>query len=241
MKEPVVSNKFLWLPALLLLAFFISSARADENDQQFSVNLDLLVSGAFSSAPGPGLAGGLGAAAFGDWRPVPFLSLGTGLDFAEYPGGNWQTSSWSLGGRLFPLPMEKTGEWYLQGTGGLDFITQSLDKRWPGNGHLTAGVGYRLFQGPGTALDLGVQYDFFTPAHMPLEALGLKVGWTWLFGKVPTPPPTVWTSPLLSAPATVESAPVTAPSEPVSAAKKKSKKHRPPTPTPTPGDPYLFP
>jgi hypothetical protein len=240
-----VKSKTAWFFALLLGIFSSPPSGAKAEDQQFTVSLDFRLAGAFAPAGGPAFAGGLGAAAFGDWRPVPFLALGTGLDFMEYPGGGWQTSSWSLGGRLFPLPMEKTGEWYLQGSGGLDFITQSLSHRWPGNGHLAAGPGYRLFMGKGTALDLGLQYDFFTPVHSPLQALGPKVGWTWLFGKVPTPPPSVWVSPLLSAPATVESGPVTSDSAPVTGDSapvtvgKKRKKHRPaPTPTPVP-DPYL--
>jgi hypothetical protein len=232
-----MKNKRRLFLALIPVAFTFSFARALGEDQQFTASLDGLLSGAFSSAPGgPGFSGGLGAAAFGDWRPVPFLSLGTGLDFTEHPGGAWQTSSWSLGGRLFPLPMEKNGEWYLQGTAGLNLITDGLDKRWPGNFHGTAGPGYRLFMGKGTALDLGVQYDFFSPVHSPLQALGLKAGWTWLFGKVPTPPPTV--SPLPSGPAAALSAPATA--QPGPAGKNKKKKKNRPTPTPTPvKDPYL--
>ena len=188
---------------LLAAAFCGTSSRADENDQQFSLTLDLTGLGVFSSASGgPGFAGGIGASAFGDWRPLPYLSLGTGLDFADYPGSNWQTSSWNLGGRIFPLPADQRGEWYLQGTAGLDLLTASLQNRWPGNFHGTAGVGYRMFMGKGTALDLGVQYHFFSPIHTPLQAVGLKAGWTWFFGEVPTYP-----SDSGQAPTTVETTP----------------------------------
>lgn len=177
------------LPLFLAAVFCVPAARADENDQQFALSLDLTGSGAFSSASGgPGFAGGLGASAFGDWRPLPYVSLGAGFDFAEYPGSNWQTGSWNLGGRLFPLPADKRGEWYLQGTAGLELVTASLKDFWPGNFHGTAGAGYRLFMGKGNALDLGVEYDFFSPLHKPLQALALKAGWTWLFGEVPTYP-----------------------------------------------------
>lgn len=212
-----MKKKFIHILVLSLALVFISGAQADENDQQWTASLDLLGLGAFAPKGGPSLAGGLGAAAFGDWRPVPFLSLGTGLDFAGYPGGNWATSSWSLGGRLFPLPMEKNGEWYLQATAGLNLATQTLKAEWPGNFHGTFGAGYRLFQGPSNALDFGLQYDFFSPVHLPLQALGLKVGWTWLFGKVPTPPPAVFTPPIYSTPGAAGSAPATADSAPASA------------------------
>ncbi len=200
-------NKSIAFLVLLLAAVWVPGASADENDQQWSVNLDLLGLGAFAPKGGASLAGGAGVAAFGDWRPIPFLALGTGLDFTGYPGGSWVTSSWSLGARLFPLPMEKGGEWYFQGTSGLSLATQTLKGEWPGNFHGTAGVGYRLFQGSSSALDLGLQYDFFSPVHVPLQALGLKVGWTWLFGKVPTPPPAVFTPPIYSSPGASGSAP----------------------------------
>lgn len=230
-ERPVLKNKFIHFLLLPLALVFISGARADENDQQWSVNLDVLGLGAFAPNGGPALDGGLGAAAFGDWRPVPFLSLGTGLDFTGYPGGGWVSSSWSLGGRLFPLPMEKGGEWYLQGTAGLNLATYTLKSRWPGSFHGTFGAGYRLFQGPSNALDLGAQYDFFSPVHEPLQALGIKLGWTWLFGKVPTPPPTVWT-PALNGPATVESAPAS--SMPPTVQKEKTEGQGAPLPAPVP-------
>ena len=170
---------------VLLFSLASSQACAEAYDSQLSVSLDLVGQGAFGSAV-TGTSLGVGGALFADWRPMPFLSLGTGLDFASYSGSaGWQTSSWLLGGRIFPAPSDQGGEFYLQGTGGINLIKGSLLKTTPGTGRGSLGVGYRAYMGKGGALDFGVQYDLFTPISRPLSAVGLKVGWTFLFGNTP--------------------------------------------------------
>ncbi len=172
---------------ILSLGFLLAApaARAEQYDPQFSLSLDLL--GPVAFVPG-GTSSGIGADIFADWRPFPLLSLGTGLDFNQYfANGSWQASSWSLGGRLFPFGTQKEGEWYLQGTAGLDFSSTvgTLMRKWPGNGHGSVGAGYRVFMGEGNALDLGLQYDIYSPISTPLSSVGIKLGWTFLFGKTP--------------------------------------------------------
>lgn len=176
--------KFKFFILALLLAN--AQANAESYDSQFSLSLDLLGQAAFAAGGPSGSSLGVGGSFFADWRPLPYLSLGTGMDFTDYSSsGGWQTSSWNLGGRIFPAASEKDGELYLQGTAGLDVITKSLEKKWPGSFHGSAGVGYRAFMGSGNALDFGVQYDLFSPISKPLSDVGIKVGWTFLFGETP--------------------------------------------------------
>ena len=154
-------------------------------DQQFTLSLDLLGDGALIPG-GPAFSPGIGAALFGDWRPLPYLSFGTGFDFAFHGDeGSWTTASWDMGGRIFPLPATQSGEWYLQGTLGLNTVTDDLQHKWPQNFHGAAGPGYRFFVDSNNALDLGIQYDLFSPMATPIQAIGVKVGWTWLFGNAP--------------------------------------------------------
>ena len=175
-------------PALLLCLFPLVVCAQDQEPQQFAVSLDLLANG--SSAKGAvSFSPGLGPVLFADWRPLPYLSLGTGFSIAFHSGpGTWTTASWDLGGRVFPLGTQKEGEWYLQGTAGLDLATQALRKTWPGSFHGTAGAGYRAFLDEGDALDLGAQFDYFSPLRNPLTAIGVKAGWTWLIGENPGKP-----------------------------------------------------
>ncbi len=200
-EEPAIRNITFILALLTLL--FPPALRAEETEepQQFTVSLDLLADGAFAKG-GPSFSPGFGAALFGDWRPLPYLSLGGGFNFALHPDeGSWQIASWDLGGRLFPLGTGRDGEWYLQGSLGLELAAHTLRNFWPGNFHGTAGPGYRFFVNPGNALDLGVQYDLFSPLHDPLQAVGVKAGWTWLFGTKPGQPQATPTATPVATPA----------------------------------------
>ena len=215
-----------------LLAFAPLCARAFDADdeQQFSISLDLLGNGA--SAPGgPSFSPGVGAQIFGDWRPLPYLSFGSGFSYSLHGDyGGWQLASFDLGGRIFPLGTGKGGEWYLQGTGGFEFLNQTLLNKWPGHLHGTAGVGYRAFVNSGNALDMGVQYDLFSPVSKPLQSIGVKVGWTFLIGDVPgqKPEPTPVATPAPQKPKPITSAPV------IPKKAKKKKKAATPVGTPVP-------
>jgi hypothetical protein len=204
----------------LLLALCPLAARAEDegDEQQFSVSLDILGNGAFAKK-GPSFSPGFGGSLFGDWRPLPYLSLGTGFDFTHHSDfGSWQTASWDLGGRIFPLGTDKSGEWYLQGSLGLNLDTRTLKKEWPGDFHGAVGIGYRAFVNSGNALDFGAQYDLYSPMGNPLQDLGVKVGWTLLFGKNPGEPE-VKASPAIVA------TPVSTP-QPSAKAKKRPRKKK---------------
>ncbi len=184
---------------ILLSAFLLplGALAQEEHAPVLGLNLDLTGRGAYAGNGGPSLAGGAGLKAFGDVRPLDFLSIGTGFDFAEYPGnGSWQVLTWNLGVRIFPLSgmeQNKGTEWYLQGEAGLNLTGSTLEKHWPGTGLVELGMGFRSFVlGPGQALDFGAFYDFYTPFANPLQAVGIKAGMTWLFGQeaVSTPTPT---------------------------------------------------
>lgn len=211
--------------SVILSGSAAGTAGAQDGPRMYNVSLDLMGSGAFAPSGGPSFAGGLGASAFVAFRPAMVLSLGMGLDYMDYPSENFSTSSWTLGGRLFPFAPEKGGEWYLQGNVGLNLVTETLDNRWPGNYRASAGAGYSIFVGNSGALDLGVQYDFFTPQDSPLQALGVKAGWSFFFGdpleEAPAPKAVIQLPPPVKATATP-------------AIKKKAKKKTTPVSTPAP-------
>jgi hypothetical protein len=215
---------FIILSAVLSVSA-AGAAEAQDGPRMYNASLDLVGSGAFAPSGGPSFAGGLGASAFVAFRPAMVLSLGMGLDYMDYPGAKFSTASWTLGGRLFPFAREKAGEWYFQGNAGLNLVTETLDNSWPGNYRASAGAGYSFFVGNSGALDLGVQYDFFTPHDSPLQALGVKAGWSFLFG-----------DPLEEAPApkSVIELPPPVKAAPASKGKKKPKKKATPVSTPVP-------
>ncbi len=173
------------LAASFLSIVCLTAAQASTYSQ-YSLSLDLTGQGAFGSNANLGFAGGVGASAFGDWRPIEYISFGTGLSFTDFPGAkSWQVASWDVGGRLFPFGAGSNSEWYLQGGMGYNFVSHDLTSSTPGNFHANAMVGYRAFVlGPGMALDLGLKYDFYTPLLYlpPLHDVGVKAGLTWFFG-----------------------------------------------------------
>ncbi len=159
-----------------------SKARAERYDQQFSLSLDVMGMGLLS-CPYNYLtpAFGVGGQVFLDWRPIQPLSLGFGGQYSYFFGtSTFNLDTFDLGGRIFPFPSDTTpdGEFYLQGGVGLNLLVQ-----FPAIGHYHgyAGIGYRKFIGTDQALDMGAQYDFYSPIAATSNAVGLKVGWTFLF------------------------------------------------------------
>ncbi|HVZ80641.1 MAG TPA: hypothetical protein VHE12_07560 [bacterium] len=174
----------LFLLGSLLL--FPLSAPCDEPPQRFSLDLDLL--GHLILPPGAGGSFGPGASVFAEWRPAPVLSFGTGLGFSQmFDGPSASLVSWDLGGRLYPLGTTREGEWYLQGTAGLALEPGLVDGMKPGSFHGTAVVGYRVFMSDRQALDLGAQYELLSPFRHPFQGMGLRIGWSFLFGPTPRP------------------------------------------------------
>lgn len=168
--------------ALLLAPWAAPKAQAEAYDGQFTLSLDGLVQ---QSLSGPATnQTGFGGSLYGEWRPLPRLSIGSGFDYSGFPSGNFNASSWYLGARLYPAPSDKGGEFYLQVTAGLEILTHTFGP-WPGNFHGSAGLGYKLFLVPDGALDLGAQYDLYSPRPNPFQLIGAKVGWTFLFGDTP--------------------------------------------------------
>jgi hypothetical protein len=177
-----MKNLFTHGPVFLLLALWPGLLSA-QTYAPFSLSLDLAGQEVFAGKAGLS-SFGEGAQVFGDWRLAPVLSLGAGFSCMNYSGqGGWNTVSWDLGGRIFPLGAQAGGDLYLQGGLGLNLSTDTLQKTWPGAGHATACVGYRVNSlGPGMALDFGAVYDFNSPLSRPLQALGAKAGVVWYLG-----------------------------------------------------------
>lgn len=148
----------------------------------FSLSADLLGKIAYSDQYVTPFDG-FGLSLFADYRFTPDLSLGLGLGFVEFPGVDGIQTSWvDLGGRFFPFEASRDGEVYLQGGFGMTPLMTVIPTHWQGRFHATVGLGYRFFMDKKQALDLGADYDIFSPRDTPLQNMGVKVGLTWFLG-----------------------------------------------------------
>ena len=159
-----------------------ASAPAQEarTHEQFSFSLDALYQALIISPWILSPYSGVGGQVFLDWRPSPYLSLGAGAQYAYFLGTpTFKLGSFDLGGRIFPFPLgvNPTGEFYLQGGVGLNLLVLP-----PAEGHFHgyAGPGYRLFLDKTLALDMGLQYDFYSPIGDPSHGVSVKFGLTFL-------------------------------------------------------------
>jgi hypothetical protein len=185
------AGKYLTLTTLISVLFVALPAKAG-NDQgsQLSLSLDAqgesLIPFDDPLLPNKPSDTGIGAAAFLDWRPVRLISFGVGTEYFYYPSSpSFKVSSFDLGGRIFPFSTVE-GEVYFQGGVGRNIV---LEYPTPGHYHGYAGIGYRKYLSGDTALDMGIQYDFFSPILTPSNGLGAKVGITFLFGRDSWPVP----------------------------------------------------
>jgi nucleoid-associated protein YgaU len=180
----------------LLISGFLLSAPARAVGPQFSLSLDLIGHGLFSPI-GENLHGGYGGSAFFDIRPFQVVSAGFGFEYLYFPGvsgvGPWKLSTFTFGGRIFPMEATESSEFYLQGGIGLNLLTHALYGSMPEHFYGTVGFGYRNMLKPHLALDLGAQYNFYSPLSRPLESVGIKLGFAWIFGTTQWPGPEVST------------------------------------------------
>lgn len=171
------TRKYFSLTMLISGLLLTQAAQANNQGSQFSLSLDALGQGIFIQNSSAVSFGG-GGQAFLDWRPLQFISFGVGAQLAYYPGSFPVTlTSLDLGGRIFPGNTTSLGEFYLQGGVGLNLLSN------PGHYHGYAGLGWRQFLSPGLALDMGAQYDFFSPIAQPLNGASAKLGLSFLFGR----------------------------------------------------------
>ena len=177
----------------LLISGFLACAPAQAVVPQFSLSLDLDGRGVISPV-GDAFQCGVGGSVFFDIRPFKFVSAGFGFDYIYFPGASaWELTTFNMGGRIFPMVVTDNSEFYLQGGIGLNLLTRTLKGSLPGHFHGTAGFGYRLFLQPSLAVDLGAQYDFYSPILRPLQSVGAKLGLAWIFGTTRWPVPEVST------------------------------------------------
>lgn len=171
------TRKYFSLTMLISGLLLAPAAQANNQGSQFSLSLDALGQGILIPNSSAVSFGG-GAQGFLDWRPLQFISLGVGAQLAYYPGSFPVTlTSLDLGGRIFPGNTTSLGEFYLQGGVGWNLLSK------PGHYHGYAGLGWRQFLSPGLALDMGAQYDFFSPIAQPLNGASAKLGLSFLFGR----------------------------------------------------------
>jgi hypothetical protein len=185
------AGKYLTLTTLISVLLIAHPAKAG-NDQGSQISLSLDAQGESLVPPDILILGnrssnsGIGGAAFADWRPIRMISFGVGAEYFYYPSSpTFKVSSFDLGGRIFPFSTLE-GEAYFQGGVGKNLV---LEYPTPGHFHGYAGVGYRRYLSNDTALDMGIQYDFFSPISAPSNGIGAKVGITFLFGRDRWPVP----------------------------------------------------
>lgn len=161
-----------------------SQANLTQSGPEFSLTFDAVGQGLINLTP-PTVYPGVGGNLFADWRPFSFISFGAGAGFTQFFGNDsfnyYYLSTFDLGGRLFPFGNSDDGEWYLQGGLGLRLLILTYDPS--GHYHGYAGLGYRKFLGGNLALDLGAQYDFYSPLANPTHAATVKIGLAFLFGR----------------------------------------------------------
>lgn len=177
------SMRNLRTPFLLLaLALFPLAVMAGEPTDQISISLDAVGQGFFFFNGNGNPANsqfGLGGTAFVDYRFLKALSLGFGGEYLLNPNNTISLASLDLGGRIFPVVLDR-GEIYLLGGLGYNVVRNVPH---PGHYHGYAGLGYRHFLDKNLALDLGIQYDFWSPILAPNSGVGVRLGMTFLFGK----------------------------------------------------------
>lgn len=152
---------------------------------QFSMNLGLsgsyLFTGSAYPVNGDTSAPGFGGALFADYRPLPWISLGAGGTGSFIAGtDSFRLATLDVGGRLFPFERTNLGEPYLLGGLGMNLVLQTQTSALLGHYHGFAGLGYRFTLNRSNALEVGAQYDYFSPQSQPRHLVGLKVGWTIL-------------------------------------------------------------
>jgi hypothetical protein len=184
-----MSNKRKPLQLLLLLSVLLLGLPAwadDTQGHQISLSLDGTLQGiSFFTYPSGNTPQqlGLGGSAFVDLRLIRVLSLGLGVDYVAGANSNYTIGTFDCAGRIFPLILD-SGEVYLQGGVGYN-----LDRGYvpPGHFHGYAGMGYRHFLTESVALDMGAQYDFYSPIAAHSDGFGAKFGITFLFGRLRYP------------------------------------------------------
>ena len=168
---------------LLISGLLTGPVAAENRGSQFSLSLDALGQSVFPNDWSQ-YALGIGGQAFLDWRPVQFISLGFGGQYGYFfynsvssSAPTFQLYTFDLAGRLFPTGTSRLGEFYLQGGVGLNL------KAEPGHYHGYAGLGWRQFIQKDFALDLGTQYDYYSPQAANLDGISAKLGFTFIFGR----------------------------------------------------------
>jgi len=170
-------------PAAPAVEASAAAPSAQNTGSQFSLSLDALGEALIYSPWLTSPSYGAGGQAFIDWRPIQVLSFGVGGQYAYFFGTpTFKLASFDLGGRIFPLSLGEnpSGEFYLQGGVGLNLLVLP-----PAYGHFHgyAGLGWRQFLGGNLALDMGGQYDFYSPIASSSHAASAKLGLTFLFGR----------------------------------------------------------
>ena len=86
----------------------VSTPVPQNTGSQFSLSLDAMGQALISSPWITSPYYGAGGQVFADWRPIQYLSFGAGAEYAYFFGTpTFKLSSFDLGGRIFPLPLEE--------------------------------------------------------------------------------------------------------------------------------------
>jgi hypothetical protein len=179
------------LKALILIIAFSPVASLHAAKGQFNYIGTLGVAKAFSKRVWvEDLSLGFGAYNMIDYQALDWAAIGIGFGVFSYSGEvrSMKLDSVDIAGRLLPFK-EKAGSSvrpYLVGGMGVRPIWKNLDETWPGNFHGFAGMGFKFDfdkQPGGSGLDIQAIYEYYTPVKSNMNTIGLRVGYSFTFGK----------------------------------------------------------
>ena len=167
---------------LTLMLVALSSHAFARLNKDFSVCLDGIVSSG-DNQDFKSRFTGFGGYIYGDWRFLPFLSVGLGWGISLYQGDlRWfRTDALTLLGRIIPYHRGRH-ELYLIGGLGERPLRTSLEPSWRGNHHAMIGAGWRYGLKGNWSTDLGLVYNLYSPDTNWLKVAELHLGVAYRFG-----------------------------------------------------------
>ncbi len=181
--QTVTHMKYKLLLAVFVCSLFCSPLRAGDYKPNIvnltvdAVGQEFFPYGFYKRISNPTLD--MGAQVFADFRPVKEIALGVGTEYLiGLNTSGFSFGSFDLACKIFPFPEREFGEFYLEGGAGLNFppYYSQTQTAIPGHFHGIGGVGFLLGVDTNTAVDLGVQYDFYSPDETSSNAVRVKVG-----------------------------------------------------------------
>ena len=145
--------------------------------------LSIVVDGLYAKGFNGNTDNGVGGEARAEIQVTDWLAMGIYYDFETILSPNQTQWAAPLGlmGRLF-LPEKGSVTPFLIGGLGLNSTVKANAVYYPGNFHGFAGLGLKVSFKDKWGLDLGCDYNYFSPQIDPLECVSVRVGLSYEIG-----------------------------------------------------------